>query len=304
MTDRERNRKWCMTLNNYTEEEWTMFCGWYEVSQNPETSYYVVGKEIGEKHKIPHLQGYFEFKNQVSLSTLKKRVPKAHWEIKYKKSTPQQAADYCKKDGKYIEFGTISKQGERTDLKQLTTEILSQKLTVSEVVETNPMMYHIFGRTLERVEELANRRKYRTEMTTCDWLVGDTGAGKSHRAFTGYDPSTTYVHNLEDNGWWDNYTGQERVIINDFKGEIKYGTLLQLIDKWPYTVKRRNRAPMPFVSKHIIITSVLRPEECYHNLHASDGIDQLLRRVTVSEVVRGNTETLTTENADEPLMQV
>ena len=60
----------------------------------------------------------------------------------------------------------------------------------------------------------------------------------------------------DDNDWQDGYTGQETVIINDFRGGIKYAVLLQLIDKWPAFVSRRGREPAPFLAKHVIITIV------------------------------------------------
>lgn len=96
-------------------------------------------------------------------------------------------------------------------------------------------------------------------MTEGFWYYGETGVGKSHRAFAEAGDDV-YVW-VDDNGWWDGYTGQEVVIINDFRGGIKYNELLQLIDKWPYSVRRRGRPPMPFTSKKIIITSSMSPDQ-------------------------------------------
>ena len=41
---------------------------------------------------------------------------------------------------------------------------------------------------------------------------------------------------------------------------------------------------MPFLSKKIIITSALRPEEVYHNLSQHDSINQLKRRIELVEL--------------------
>ena len=66
---------------------------------------------------------------------------------------------------------------------------------------TNPEAYHQYGpRTLTKVEDIALRSKFRTEMTTCEWLSGPTGVGKSHRAFQGFTPDTHYVWKLNDGG--------------------------------------------------------------------------------------------------------
>lgn len=124
------------------------------------------------------------------------------------------------------------------------------------------------------------RRKFRTEMTTCDWLYGPTGTGKSHAAFKDFTPDTHYVWK-SDNGWQDGYAQQPTVIINDFRGEIPYNELLQMVDKWPYYVKRRGREPMPFTSKHIIITSSLPPDAIYHRRLEEDSLEQLNRRINL-----------------------
>lgn len=269
-------RNVCFTLNNYSEEE-------EKDIQSLDCGYLVYGYEIGE-NGTPHLQGYIEFRGSKRWTTLKNLNKRIHWESR--RGSSQQAINYCKKDGKYFEKGEPSRQGERRDLEELKNDIIEEKTTVDEITINTPNYYHLYGRTLNKIEDIALRKKYRNWMTTCDWLYGKTGAGKSHKAFENYNPDTHYVY-PNDNGWWDGYSGQEIVIINEFRGQITYSELLDLIDKWPKTVKRRNREPVPFLAKHIIITSSLRPEEVYFNLAENDRLEQLLRRITVAEVVRG-----------------
>jgi hypothetical protein len=120
-------------------------------------------------------------------------------------------------------------------------------------------------------------------MTKAEWIYGSTGTGKSHYAFNNYSPDTHYLY-PNDGGWWDGYTGQEIVIINEFRGGIMYSELLELLDKWPKTVRRRGREPVPFLAKLVIITSSLHPKNIYQGvLEKDDSIDQLLRRIKVIE---------------------
>lgn len=262
----------CFTLNNWTEEE-------YEQLRNIPCVYKLLGKEVG-KNGTPHIQGYLHFKNERSFNATRKLMKR--WHLDGCRGNIWENIDYCSKEGKYEEIGVRPKQGKRTDLDAIKDDIMRGK-KVDDIVLEQPMIYHQYGRTLNKIEDLTMRKNYRKEMTKGIWYYGPTGVGKSHIAFEGFTPETHYVL-PNDNGWWDAYTQQDTVIINDFRGEIRYNELLNLVDKWPFTVKRRNREPMPFTSKLVIITSSLKPEDVYHNRNDEDKIEQLLRRFDVIEV--------------------
>lgn len=82
--------------------------------------YIVYGRERGA-NDTPHLQCYAEFPEAIRLTTLKTLLPRAHFELA--RGTPKQASDYCKKDGDFVERGTMTTQGKRTDLEQLRDAI-------------------------------------------------------------------------------------------------------------------------------------------------------------------------------------
>ena len=256
-----RARNYCVTLNNYSDSDYTAFC-------ECDCKYIIVGKEIGESG-TPHLQTYVEFKEGVTLSTLKKRLSckKLHAEVR--RGTSVEASDYCKKDGDYFEKGTISKQGAREDLKLLKASIFNGS-SVDEICEDNPVMFHQYGRTLNKLEELHMRKIWRTEMTLGIWYYGKTGVGKSHKALADFDPNTHYIY-PNDKGWWDGYKQQGTVVFNEFRGELDYKEMLDLVDKWPKNVARRGREPLPFTSKHIIVTSSKHPKEIYGEQNPETG---------------------------------
>lgn len=279
-------RNVCFTLNNYTEKELKDILEW-------KCSYLICGREVGESG-TPHIQGYVEWGRGVRFTTMKKLNERIHWETR--KGTAKQASDYCKKDGNFEERGELSSQGHRTDLDEIKTSIENGR-KVDDICMDSPMVYHQYGRTLNKIEDLVMRKKYRTHMTKGIWYWGSTGVGKSHAAYENFHPDTHYTL-PNDNGWWDGYTQQETVIINDFRGEIPYNQLLQMVDKFPFSVRRRNREPLPFTSKTVIITSSLPPQLVYKNREAEDSLEQLLRRFDIielkkdcdaTEVVGGNT---------------
>lgn len=283
----QKLRRFFITINNYTPKDiksWEKEC-------KESTIYSILGKEVGKKSGIAHIHILLHYENARTWESIKKKFPRG--DIEAAIGNDEQCRTYISKEGNFIEHGKPSIQGERTDIKKTTDEIMEGKVSVDEIAVSNPQLYHQYGRTLQKVEDIALRKKFRTWMTTCDWYVGPTSTGKSHKAFENFNPETHYVWKY-DNGWQDGYTGQEIVIINEFRGQIKFSELLELIDKWPKEISRRGRAPVPFLAHKIIITSSLLPHEIYHGMtsHSRDSIEQLLDRIRIIKMTqkysRGN----------------
>lgn len=292
-----KSRCWSVTINNFEEEEEETF-----KRHALECEYAVYQIEMGKEGTI-HLQGCVYYKNPRVWP--KKVFPRAHLESEKVKGA---LIRYCQKEETRIrgpyEFGKKPIQGERTDLNKVKEDIVKGK-KIEEVVMEDPELYHQYGRTLEKIENIVLNKRFRTEMTEGIWYYGPTGVGKSHKAFEGYNPETHFMVNGDtiEKGWWDGYEQQETVIINEFRGGLKYSFLLELLDKWPLQVARRNKGGIQFNSKRVIITSSLAPEDIYKNMNEKDSLEQLYRRCKVvmiserngTEVVRGNTRTLPTE---------
>lgn len=252
--------------------------------------YYHAAHEICPKTFRHHIDGYYEYaSNRTIKAELKKwNLTFGHGfgDLQIAEGSAGENMDYSDKEGRrYDSKGEYAKgQGARTDLKSVTDAIATGSVTVDSLAVENPTLYHQYARTLHKCEDIALRKRFRTDMAETIWYCGPTGVGKSHKAFEGYHPDTHYLWK-DDKGWQDGYTGQETVIINDFRGSIPYNQLLQMCDKWPYTVPRRGREPAPFLAKKIIITSSQAPDQVYHGVAMNDSLDQLLRRITVVEMV-------------------
>lgn len=275
-----RTRMFCFTDFLMDISFWNTYCKDYEVD------YLIIGQELCPSTGKKHLQGFIYFKNARSFLAIIKSVKPRHIEIC--KGNIDQNIKYCSKDNNIeLEYGIRPSQGKRTDINDIKNEIVNGK-KLDEIVLENPIIYHKYGRTLSKIEDLCMRKKYRTDMTVGIWYYGSTGVGKSHKAFENYNPNTHYIHNINDNGWWDSYTQQNTVIINEFRGQISYSDLLDIVDKWPKTVKRRNREPIPFISKTVIITSSEHPRDVYCNLSKTDSLEQLYRRFSIINVLSRN----------------
>lgn len=311
-----RLRNAVTVLNNYTPEEVEKMKEFFTLC----CSYGIFAFEVAPTTGTPHLQIYFELLKQMSIRQIRKYIPGRTAYLRPGMAPdPKARAGYSKKgdDPKkpddnddpnyYIKYwdkpgpgyqgheqGEISNPRARNDLNKEAEAVKSGEKTVRQLREENPMLVHQYGRVLQEIENDTNRLKFRCgEMTTCTWIHGLPGRGKSHAAFMdecssigGYHPDKVYDWDLEQE-FQCGYEGQEIVIINEYKGphQIKYGLLLKLIDKWPLKVKRKNPlAAMQFTSKHIIITSIFHPTEVQWNLHASDDLDQLLDRIVVKKI--------------------
>lgn len=288
--DLKRYRNFCTALFSLEKPEFV----------ESKMKYLCYSEELCPTTQKLHYQLYVAFKNAMTIKAAAEYCRKT-WKtpvmLSICKGTAIENRQYCgfcdyekngklkKKNDTFVEFGKLPVgQGDRSDLHTVAENILSGEIKYSEYLISNPMTVHQYGRTMQQLEDVYNRKQFRTTMTTCLWLWGPSGCGKSHKALEGYTPESHYILSLSDYPWMDHYVGQDIVIINDYRTGIPYSELLQLIDKWPYYVRRRGRAPTPFVSKHIIVTSSMKPEQCYNNLHRDDNIFQLLRRITVQEM--------------------
>lgn len=90
-----KSRKWCFTLNNWTIDEFDTMTQTF-VSKGWS---FIMGKEIGVKNKVPHIQGYVDHKNAIRFDTLKKLMPRAN--LRSALGSRKDNYKYCSKDGDF-----------------------------------------------------------------------------------------------------------------------------------------------------------------------------------------------------------
>lgn len=110
----------------------------------------------------------------------------------------------------------------------------------------------------------------------CYW--GATGTGKSRRAwneasFDAYpkDPRTKF---------WDGYTGQKHVVLDEFRGGIDVAHILRWFDRYPVIVEVKGSSVV-LVAEKIWITSNLDPRAWYPELDEETKL-ALLRRMQIT----------------------
>lgn len=213
------SKRWCFTVNNYTEDDLPVILKW-------DVKYLIVGSEVGESG-TPHLQGFVIFKKNYRLSGVKKIHSTAHWEIA--KGTSQQASDYCKKDGDFHEVGVLSQQGKRTDL-EMVASLVKEGASMQDIAQEYPVSYIKYHRGINQLK-LTLSDGYDHDQVRGIWIWGPPGTGKSH-AVRNFDKEL-YVK--AQNKWFDGYSDQATILLDDLDTNVLGHYLKIWADKWACT---------------------------------------------------------------------
>lgn len=272
------SRAYCWTWNNPTLEPNELI-----TTLKPVARYLVFQLEVGETDGTEHYQGYIELYKTTRIAALKKLVKEIHWESRG--GTPEQARDYCMKEDTRIEgpweYGAWSSkrggQGKRTDLDQFARKVLSGA-TNKELYEEDPGKYLLYKR---RITDL---RAGKADEKSPPWrdmdvvvLYGEPGLGKTKRCYE-FDPELYEVPVGKDL-WFDGYTGQKTLLMDDFSGQMKLSDLLRVLDGYPKQVPRKGG----FVWLHctnIAITTNVHPDSWYDYATRQSSRDALKRRIS------------------------
>lgn len=264
------SRNYVFTLNNYTDSEVAHVASFAA----EHCGYLVYGCELGDSN-TPHLQGYLQLVNKNRITWLKKRLSKrAHFEVA--RGTPDEASSYCKKDLKFVEFGTLVRAGQRRDLEVLAKEVAGGK-SMLEVSQSDPVHFVRYHKGLTALANtLITPRDWKTQVI---WYWGPTGSGKSRLAKELTTTKTTRAYwKNPTNKWWDGYEGQADVIIDDYRRDLcTFADLLRLFDRYPMNVEVKG-GTTEFRSYRIFITSPKSPEDTWTGRTEED-LAQLMRRI-------------------------
>lgn len=247
--DKGRLRNFVFTINN-----WEPGC-LQTLSEFKHVRYLVAGEEVGECG-TPHLQGYCELMSSTAFMTVKEMIPRA-W-LCYRKGSAKQANAYCIKDDKiHIQMGEMSQPGERNDIKEFT-DALKRGMSMEEAAREMPLPYIKFHRGFEKLARMYIPDRSEVPEVIVYW--GDAGCGKSALSREGMvDP---YVWSSAQKEWFDCYFGQRDVILEEFRGEIPFPTMLQLLDRYNTRVPVKGDFTK-FSSGRIHITSDTHPKYWY-----------------------------------------
>lgn len=288
--DSSAKHRWCITLPNWTVAE-------EESLKAIACKYLVYGRETCPTTGTPHLQGYIEFVNRKSLAMVKTLIPRAH--LLPAKGTAEENRTYCsKEDPLFHEQGEFTSQGKRTDLVQLLADI-KQGNDHRTLIDDHPEAFFKYHVAIDKAMTLfAPKRNW---VMHVEWIYGPTGTGKSHYA---NEAAGEDVYRKPPGKWWDGYTGQNTVILDEYRPDWwTFYYLLLLLDKYPLTVEIKG-GTRSFSSRVILITAPIRWDKMYQK-QDDEKLNQLGRRITTSKYfgVRYATGAIVNEEADDHILE-
>lgn len=251
-----RNRSWCFTCNNYTQEDLVAI-------ESLKYSYLVVGREVGESG-TPHLQGFIQLQEAKTLSALRKLLG-SRFHLEIRRGTFQQAIDYCKKDGQFVEDGIAPKDQKQkgSDERERWDGILeSAKRGEFENIPSKVFIQHYS--TFKRIKvDYAAPAEQNNELLH-EWICGPPGTGKSWAA---REENPNYFLKSV-NKWWCGYDGEENVIMDEVELDSgpHIGHNLKIwADIYPFRAEVKHGSTAIIRPRKFIVTSNYEIEQVFQH---------------------------------------
>jgi len=229
--------------------------------------YLIQGEEVGDETGKEHIQGFVIFKSQRAIGGVIKEFKGVHWEICA--GSIDDNIKYCSKEGKFTEWGVRPKgQGTRTDVKRLG-DLVKGGLSDREIIEFSEEGSETdwAGTWVRNYRGIREARMVLNDGHKRDWEMdvriywGCSGCGKTRKVYDEFAVRDVYVKSV--GRWWDGYSGEECVLIDDFDAanafDIQFDFYLKLLDRYPMKVEIKGGF-REFTSRTIIFTSNWDPE--------------------------------------------
>jgi len=225
-----------------------------------------------------HLQAYVYFGQPISASSCKDRCC-GHPHVELRKGTHAQAKDYvCKSETRIagpFEFGDPPAQGKRSDLDEVRKQI-EAGTSMKEIGMAHFGSFCRYYKGFQTYKRLC-QDQFRSWKTTVFYFYGPAGSGKTRMVYDREPADKVYALPKSVKGgvtWFCGYDGHEVILIDDFYGDIAWGFLLNLLDRYQLLGQTKG-GMVPLVPKRIYITSNLHPDQLGYTMNH----DPLDRRI-------------------------
>ena len=258
-------RAWCWTLNNPTEDDVAAVDAIRVGPRGgegdpPDFRYLCYGREVGESG-TPHLQGYAYAWHPVSLSFVRARIPRAHFEIS--RGRPDQAISYCEKDGDFHEQGERpASQAQKGAGERERWDRARENARDGDLEAVDSDIYLRYYRTLKEIAKDHMPKVDDHSEVTGVWIYGESGIGKSRKARADFPEAYLKMANK----WWDGYQGEDNVILDDLdtKHDCLGHHLKIWADRYAFIAETKGGA-IKIRPKRLVVTSQYRIDQIWRD---------------------------------------
>jgi hypothetical protein len=269
-----QGKYWVFTLNNYSELDIEFLISLYGPRPR-KIQRLVFQKEIGE-NQTPHLQGYLELWNNMRFRPLK-RLLGDRYHIERRAGTRDQAKAYAMKEDTRAPNTEPYIYGDwpivEDKLKNLVID-LKMNVPLNELEDRYPTQFLLHRNNIE-TEYVENKgtRNLTPNKENCYIFVGPSGSGKSTTANEMFPEAYHGSWPTGGRWWWGGYKGQEVAIFDEFRQNISYQQMLNLLDVHPMRIEKKG-SQLQMVSKKIVITSIRDPKEWYSGVEDKSELER------------------------------
>jgi hypothetical protein len=250
--------------------------------------YICYGLEVAPTTGNKHIQGYIQLKDRKKFTFLheyfdlqkKGKLDKFHIEIakgsvkKNQKYTSKTRDEDAVPNEVWLEYGTPTKQGKRTDLTDLKEKLREDPKALRELMEDDVVSTQQM-RFIEGMQKYMFKHRDPKTPPKIFWLYGSTGKGKTKLVYDSFESICT----VSDFKWPGNFYYQEEcLLLDDFREkDIAFHTLLKILDRYPFTLAVKGSF-VPLNSPFIVITSPQSIRNTF--IESFEDVKQLERRIT------------------------
>lgn len=277
-----QGRRWMLTINNPTQTDEEMS----EYIQGLEHfKYTAFQREKGNKEGTIHFQIFVIFTIGKRFSTIKNYFPTAH--IEQANGTNAQCRDYCTKSDTRIsgpyEIGDFAEERSRSDINGFM-QLVEAGASDYELRKLYPSLFMKEINkltTLRNVKQVDYSRQER-DVEVC-YIYGSSGSGKT--TFVHKETSNEKVFKVcsFDNSAFSGYSGQETLIIDEFRGQFGLQFMNCLLDSFPMKLRGLGSLVNACFTKVYIISnykySDLYQKEKEENVESYNGFCRRLHKI-------------------------